>query len=101
MSVDEFWHGDKRLLEAYRKAYQSKIYTESWLNGVYTNLALVDFGNKFLNFKGRDNKNLHYPEQPKNVFEKPKEKITADNIEDKHRSLMQDNNNWLKNWIRK
>ena len=101
MSVDEFWHKDPKLFQAYQKAYQSKIYTESWLYGVYSNLALMDFGNKFVNFKGRDNKALHYPENPKNAFEKTKEKITVENLEEKHRSLMQSNNEWLKNWMKR
>lgn len=101
MPVDEFWHGDPQLLNSYKKAYESKIYTESWLFGLYNNLALCDFGNKFLKFKGRDKKELHYPDKPKSVFEKPKEKITVENIEEKHRSLMQRNNEWIKGLINK
>ena len=35
MPLDEFWHGDIRLLECYQKAYErDKSYT-AWLNGLY------------------------------------------------------------------
>lgn len=33
MPVDEFWHGDIRLLKAYKIAYERSIHYSSWLNG--------------------------------------------------------------------
>lgn len=35
MPLDEFWYGDMRLLEVYRKAYTRKKSYEAWLQGQY------------------------------------------------------------------
>lgn len=101
MSTQEFWYEDKYLFYAYQKAYYARSYQQSWLNGVYVNLALRDFGNLFLNFKGKDNKELHYPEKPLNQYEYKAEPMTEQEIEDRSQELMNAQSNWLKNRYKK
>lgn len=65
MSAEEFWHGDFRLCEAYRKAArirQSNTLEAEWRAGVYVFEALVSASNAFREFgKGVDHA---YPEKP-------------------------------------
>lgn len=96
MTPEQFWYDDPKLIKAYKKAYQSKIYMESWLYGSYTYLALKDFGDTDLRFKGTPDPRWRYPDKPKNFFEKPKEKVTKENVEEKFRELMADTSNWLR-----
>lgn len=101
MTPEQFWYDDPKLIKAYEKAYQSKIYTESWLYGVYVHKALEDFGDKHLRLKGTPIKEKRYPDKPINVFAKPKEKVTKDNIEGKFRELMANTSNWLRDRFKK
>ena len=52
MSYDEFWYGDVRLVEFYRKAHELKTRRENemmWMQGVYNLKALeATVGNLFL-----------------------------------------------------
>lgn len=45
MSEYQFWHGDMRLLEAYKKAYYRNISYTAWYNGMYNRIA-VEIGAK-------------------------------------------------------
>ena len=45
MSEYQFWHGDMRLLEAYKKAYYRNISYNAWYNGMYNRIA-VEIGAK-------------------------------------------------------
>jgi hypothetical protein len=48
MPLDEFWHGDMRLLKAYQVAYFKKASFEAWQNGFYSNVAVsLALGNAF------------------------------------------------------
>lgn len=94
MSVEEFWHEDKRLYNAYQKAYYTKLHEESWLSGLYFNVAINNLAGNIFAKKGT--KALQYPDKPFNPFEKKPEKITEENLEEKFRELMFNNSNWLK-----
>ena len=39
MSLDDFWHGDMRLLNVYQKAYLRDRDYSAWANGQYANIA--------------------------------------------------------------
>lgn len=94
MSTYEFWHEDKKLFNAYRKAYYNHISEQSWLNGLYVNLAITNLVGNI--FKKKGEQTLEYPESPIDVFKKHEEKITPDNVEQNFRELMMRNSNWLK-----
>lgn len=65
MGADEFWHGDFRMAEAYKRA--AKIATErrlqqEWRIGVYTREALIDASRFFREWtKGAS---YRYPDKP-------------------------------------
>lgn len=94
MSVEDFWHKDKRLFNAYQKSYYTGLHEKSWLDGLYFNVALCNLAGNIFAKKGA--KALEYPQKPYNPFEKKPEKITKENLEDKFRELMFNNSNWLK-----
>ena len=95
LSAEEFWHKDKRLFGAYQRAYYTRLHEQSWLNGLYVNVALCNLAGNIFAKKGA--KALEYPNKPYNPFEKKPEKITNENLEEKFRELMFNNSNWLKN----
>lgn len=99
MSVEEFWHKDKRLYDAYQKAYYRRTYEQSWCIGNYVNIAINNLAGNIFAKKGA--KALEYPEMPHDPFEKKPEKITKENIEEKFRELMFNNSNWLKERFKK
>lgn len=45
MTEYQFWHGDMRLLEVYRKAYHRNISYTAWYHGLYGRIA-VEMGAK-------------------------------------------------------
>ena len=99
MSVDDFWHKEKKLFNAYQKAYYTHLYEKSWLDGLYVNIAINNLAGNIFSKKGA--KALEYPQKPFNPFEKRPEKITNENIEEKFRELMFNNSNWLKERFKK
>lgn len=95
MPLDEFWHGDMRLLEVYQKAYfRDKSYT-AWLQGQYNQVAYgVVMSNAFAK---KGSKQAEYP-QWKDPFEKfNKPKITKDNLEYEFRKQQSMQQSWLFN----
>lgn len=99
MSTEEFWHGDKKLYNAYQKSYYIGLHEQSWLNGLYVNVALCNLASNIFAKKGA--KALEYPNKPYNPFEKKPEKITNENLEERFRELMFNNSNWLKDRFKK
>lgn len=83
MPLDEFWHGDMRLLQVYQKAYmRDKSYT-AWLNGNYTMVAhSLSLSNAFAK-KGEKTKEFPQWKDPIEKMDKPK--ITKDNLEEEFR----------------
>ena len=94
MSIHEFWHEDKRLYDAYRKAYYNRMSEQSWLNGLYVNIAINNLAGNI--FKKKGEKAFEYPEEPANIFGNNTKKITPTNVEEEFRKLMFENSNWLK-----
>lgn len=94
MSVEEFWHEDKKLYNAYQKSYYIGLHEKSWLDGFYFNVALCNLAGNIFRKKGA--KALEYPDKPINPFDKKPDKITKENLEQKFRELMSNSSNWLK-----
>ena len=99
MPLDEFWHGDMRLLEAYQKAYiRDKSYT-AWINGVHTFEAnsKVSYNE---NRTKRSDKAQEYSDW-KDPINKKKKKITKENLEQEFRKEQFNQNAWLHNALNK
>lgn len=94
MSVHEFWHEDKRLFNAYRKAYYNRLSEQSWLNGLYIDLALNNLA--FNIFRKKEEVPLEYPNNPIDILKQHEKKTTPTNVEENFRELMIKNTSWLK-----
>ena len=72
MSLNDFWHGDMRLLEVYQKAYlRNKTYT-AWMNGQYDYAAFaVVMSNAFAK-KGQSKEEYPKYDDPIEKYKKPK-----------------------------
>jgi hypothetical protein len=99
MPLDEFWHGDLRLLEAYQKAYmRDKSYT-AWLNG-----ARIFEANSKVSVNANRTKKTDKVEQYddwKDPVPKKKKIITDENIEVNFRKEQFDQNSWLHDMLNK
>ena len=100
MPLNEFWHGDLRLLQAYQKAYRrDKSYT-AWINGVYVfeaaNKAVVN-GNR----AKRSDPIQQYENWKDPVETKQEITITRENLEVEFRQSQVNQNAWLKNILHK
>lgn len=99
MPLDEFWHGDMRLLQVYQKAYlRDKSYT-AWLNG---NFVMVAHGLALSNaFKKQGEQDKQYPEWEDPIEKLSKPKITKENREIEARKEQQRQNAWFSNILHK
>ena len=99
MPLNEFWHGDVRLLEAYQKAYmRDKSYT-AWLNGAYIFEANSKI-NANANRTKRTDKVHNYADW-KDPIPKKKKTITEENLEGEFRKTQLEQNSWLHNLMKK
>lgn len=98
MSVQEFWHEDVRLFRVYEQAYYNNMSYNAWLNGKYTFMAVQLGVNNAL--ASKKSERVDFPDY-KAPFEPEEEKVTKDNLEDKHRNLMAENAEWLKSLLGK
>lgn len=94
MSAHEFWHEDKQLFNSYRRAYYTRLSEESWVNGLYFDIALNNLAGNICRKKGE--KELKYPNEPLELFKENEKKITPTNVEQNFRELMMRSTNWLK-----
>ena len=93
MPLDEFWHGDMRLLSVYQKAYMRDVSYKAWLQGQFNYAA---FGVVLSNaFAKKGQKQAEYPKwvDPFEKFDKPK--ITKENVEEEFRKQQAEQNAWL------
>lgn len=94
MPLDEFWHGDLRLFEAYQKAYiRDKSYT-AWINGVY----IFEANSKVsanANRAKRTDPVLQYESWKDPVETKRKTTTTKEDVEYEFRSAQANQNAWL------
>ena len=105
MPLNEFWHGDLRLLNAYQKAYVNNIAYTSWANGkmncIATSIAIQNA------FASKGSKPVEYPqwEEPKIASKKPKgEQNNMMTQEEKERNTQKEIINqeyWFRSMINK
>ena len=100
MPLDEFWHGDMRLLDCYQKAYyRDKSYT-AWLNGAYVFEAQSKvIYNGFGRSKGQ--KAQQYNDWVDPVPQKEKPQMNIDDVELEYRRLQAEQQNWFASVLRK
>jgi hypothetical protein len=100
MPLDEFWHGDLRLFDAYQKAYmRDKSYT-AWINGMY----IFEANSKVsvnANRTKRTDPVEQYGEWKDPVAKMQKTTITQENLESEFREQQLDQNAWLHNMLSK
>lgn len=100
MPLEEFWHGDLRLFEAYQKAYiRDKSYT-AWINGAY----VFEATSKATSNGNRSKKSdpiEQYADWKDPVQTTKKTNITQDNLEEEFRSSQANQNAWLRNILSK
>lgn len=100
MPLDEFWHGDMRLLSVYQKAYiRDKSYT-AWINGAFTfeaNSKAIINGNR----TKKTDPVEQYGEWKDPVEKTKKSNITRENAEEEFRNLQAEQNAWLRNLLNK
>ncbi len=73
MTSEEFWHGNPRLTESYREAYELKQEIkdyELWKQGMYIYEALLDVSPILHAFAKKGTKPMPYPDKPYGVKEK-------------------------------
>ena len=98
MPLDEFWHGDMRLLDAYQKAYlRNKSYT-AWINGVYifeASSKAVANGNR----SKQSDPIQNYDEWKDPIKSTTKITITKEEAEEEYRTEQAQQNSWLRNMM--
>jgi hypothetical protein len=98
MPLNEFWHGDLRLFEAYQIAYiRDKSYT-AWLNGV----RIFEANSKISHNENRakpSDKVLQYDDWKDPIESKYKYTMTADEVEQEFRNTQAAQNGWLNNLL--
>lgn len=99
MPLDEFWHGDLRLLEAYQKAYYRDVSYTAWLIGARTFEANSKVSVN-ANRTKRSDKVEQYPNW-QDPIPKKKKIITNENLESEFRKEQFGQNSWLHNMLKK
>ena len=99
MSLHEFWHEDKRLYNAYQKAHYRKLHETAWLNGLYVNIAVQNTAGNMFSKKGE--KPREYPKMPFDPFKKEQETVAGDTLEEKHRNLLKNQNDFIRSLFKK
>lgn len=100
MPLEEFWHGDMRLLEAYQKAYERNVSYTAWQQGLHTFIALDTV---YYNYWGKkqNDKNKNYPDWKDPIEQLYKPKITKENLEKEFRNQQIKQNAWLSSILNK
>ena len=98
MPLDQFWHGDLRLFEAYQKAYiRDKSYT-AWINGVRVFEANQKISHNENRSKQSD-KDLTYDDWKDPIESKYQETLTPEEVEQEFRNTQASQNGWLSNLL--
>ena len=97
MPLNEFWHGDMRLFDAYQKAYYREKSFTAWMNGQY---VFEGLNKAIYNGFGRQRKSDKAEEyspwkDPMERFDKPR--IAKENVEEEFRKQQADQMGWLFN----
>ena len=94
MPLDDFWHGDMRLLGAYEKAYYRRVSFNAWENGKYVWEAITKaIYNGF--DRGKTDKAEIYSQWVDPIKKAQKTIITKDNLEEEFRKEQAELNAWL------
>lgn len=100
MSLDDFWHGDMRLLNVYQKAYLRDRDYSAWANGQYANIAFsVVMANAFSK-KGQSKAEYPKYSDPIDKIEKKKRSANFDK-EYEFRKQQAEQQMWLVNHKRR
>ena len=101
MPLDEFWHGDMRLMECYRIAYERKTHYTNWLNG----LRMFEAISKAIynGFNRKQGQNAEQYSDFKDPCERKVEKpiITEENIDEIHRQQQLEGQMFLMRYLNK
>lgn len=101
MPLDEFWHGDTRLLQCYQTAYYRQMSYNSWMQGKFNHDAYAIVLHNA--FEKESSKHIQYPEwkDPIETAEKQKAKQerTAESVEIEFRQQQIEANAWLESLI--
>lgn len=99
MTEYQFWHGDMRLLESYRKAYIRNIHYISWCNGMYNRIAYeIGARNALASKKGdRNDKWIPFDDPIEKINKSEKPKLTKENLEEEFRKEQIRQQEWLFN----
>jgi hypothetical protein len=100
MPLDEFWHGDLRLLEAYQKAYVRNVSYVAWRQAEYNRFAM-EIGAKNAMATKDSQRIKDWMEWKDPVQTKSKTIITQENLESEFRKSQFDQNAWLHNMMNK
>lgn len=98
MTTQEFWHGDMRLLGAYRTAFMRKTSYVAWLSGYYNNVA---FETGLSNMWAKGGKHIKYIPFKDPTEQEKKPKITQENIEVEFRKQQARQQSWFHDLIHK
>lgn len=97
MPLEEFWHGDMRLLECYQKAYLRNVSYTAWLNGQYNYAAFSTvIGNAFAKKGTKAQKYPSWSDPIEKVEKEKKKNITKDNLEYEFRKEQAKQQQWLR-----
>ena len=98
MTYDEYWHGDPRMVEAFREAHLLRLKEQNMMayySGVYTYRA---FETVLANAFSKPGTPPHkYLEKPLDIFPKTKEEQEAEEEQELQR-LVASLNSWKKAW---
>lgn len=94
MPLDEFWHGDVRLLEAYQKAYMRNVSYTAWFNGMYNRIA-VEIGAKNALITKKSEHIDTWIDFVDPVIKTIDDGITKENLEEHYRVQQAEQNAWL------
>jgi hypothetical protein len=97
MSWEEFWHKDTRLFNVCQKAYYRNLYETAWLNGLYVNISIQNIAENIFAKKGT--KPREYPREPHDPYKKAVV-VTKENLESEHRSLLNNQNDFIRSVLK-
>lgn len=90
MTVEQYWHGDPKLLEAYYKTWLEGEHQKAHIQGYYVNIAVSTALSNAFREKGK--KAIPYMEKPIEVF---KERKTKEQVEKDNRRAFKHQASWV------
>lgn len=100
MPLDEFWHGDMRLLEAYQIAYYRDVTYRAWVAGNY-NMVAVEKGARNALATKQEHIDRTWVEYKDIIKKEEKTVITKENLEEEFRKSQINQNLWLNQLLHK